>query len=1351
VAEAPYDDIGWTGTTNLYVSDNAYQSITSSAFDTGVISNRARVNQFGFAIPSVGMTILGVKVEIEHKCTAGSAVYELLQLSTGGSRVGTNKGGALALPASEGFTVYGGPTDLWGATLTAAQINSTDFGVDYAVKATADNTDVYIDTVRITVYYEAEYVPPWEYTTGLWARGSAFTVTDDAGAGKIIAENNVSKCVWNYKALPAENSNRSGGAVYELYDKTNDPDCANNLVQVWDTGAGSDGWSPSRAGLGGLGTTKALVNVDTTSHSQAISENGSKGVYVSHSATGTDPVVATFVFDVKDSVAGRGWTHYRVTKVWTLTKTGSLTLSITYAWVGHAETVHNDGILSNVATSVLFHAGDGDKLAAAPTDHGNYHWAALLEHDGEVIWLVGAGGNVNGLDGRTATNTFTISRGYGGTTPVAHADDSAWTVLGEYVDDPNINFMVSRDYGYETLGWYGHDWTEAVCPGQGADGWNSINNAWVQIGAGIGNTGPEYHTDATGAWEDYGTKHVQKYRAASGDMMRALDIDAKPAAGGYCSAGLFHTGYDLWRAVGDSIDQALRQITGEVSTYRTTASYGHAMRFGSWFSSDGDVTRFIPMPYGTTWTDTYVLTLYGMSVPTAESNPLFDGTLSIKVAGVEYAALAGACQYETVAPGGFGGASFEVYPDDPFSVPAAFPELVNEAAVVVKHGAVILYEGHIVGDPTVAKLENGESLVAVECGGLLDAAKYRQDYGQTWVDTTYDNWARHRLSDKGFADTIDGKLRFDVSEGQYFTAGDIAGVFYRVNEGVVASPDDAVFALDFEYDLLLAATNWHCDIWAASYYVDTLSDADWTTGLWPQSNTTAEGTAHVTGFPPETRCIAFVNWNSSTSTAAAKRHAEITDLRVNCVSDSATYQVSLADVMVAAGMVTGLATSFDVDAIGAPLKQCVIPPPTTRADALDKLASMHEAPVDWGFWDSATLRVKKRLNSPADNVAIRALAGAGTAPAAYLLDAATPAIDYDVHKHEEGRVDYVRAIYSQARTNRVDKPNPSGDTWPADWARNTTTNTYAVADEYEFAFNATSRVPNAQTPLAASLTKAVRTGDRMELQGEFKATVSGASGGITIDWYLRVYNAAGTWLADELLYTDDWAPGGTGGYFIAFRNKSLKIATANAAYGCLYIAGSQTGTNNATYYTFRNVDWHDAYPGGMLRTVCAPSEPAADANLKVGILDLTGRGNMTVDRAFATATQALAWIDSTMETGTITVFSPTVPIYGGGTKLAAYVRATDWVECAQVAGHKPLWISSSHVDVDAGVTTLTIEPYPFDVAESDFGHAHLRRLRRWKKARRAMYRRQKAAIRRAQAKENKIKLGKGHRHRIHYT
>lgn len=731
-------------------------------------------------------------------------------------------------------------------------------------------------------------------------------------------------------------------------------------------------------------------------------------------------------------------------------------------------------------------------------------------------------------------------------------------------------------------------------------------------------------------------------------------------------------------------------------------------------------------------------------------NPLLDGTLSIKVAGVEYVAVASALQYETVAPGGFGPASFEIYPDDPFSVPADFPELVNEAAVVVKHGAVTLYEGHIVGDPTIAKLENGESVITVECGGLLDAAKYRQDYGQTWVDTTYDNWARHRLSDKGFADTIDGKLRFDVSEGQYFTAGDIAGVFYRVNEGVVASPDDAVFALDFEYDLVLAATNWHCDIWAAPYYVDTLSDADWTTGLWPQSNTTAEGTAHVTGFPPETRCIAFVNWNSSTSTTTAKRHAELTDIRVFCTDTSSTAP-TVDTAMVDCGVVTGLATASSTETIGLPLKQCVVPPSTTHADGLDKLASMYEKPVDWGFWDSATLRVKKRLNSPADNVAIRALAGAGTAPAAYLLDAATPAIDYDVHKHEEGRVDYVRAIYSQARTNRVDKPNPSGDTWPADWARNTTTNTYAVADEYEFAFNATSRVPNAQTPLAASLTKAVRTGDRIDLQFEAKASVGGASGGITVDWYLRVYNAAGTYLADELISTASWSPGGTGGYYVAFRGMSLKIATANAAYGCLYIAGSQTGTNNATYYTFRNVDWHDAYPGGMLRTVCAPSEPAAGANLKVGILDLTGRGNMTVDRAFATATQALAWIDSTLETGTITIFSPTVPIYGGGSKLAAYVRASEWVECSQVAGHAPLWLSSSHVDVDEGVTTLTIEPYPFDVEESDLGHAHLRRLRRWKKARRAMYRRQKAAIRRAQAKENKIKLGPGHKRRIHYT
>jgi len=688
-----------------------------------------------------------------------------------------------------------------------------------------------------------------------------------------------------------------------------------------------------------------------------------------------------------------------------------------------------------------------------------------------------------------------------------------------------------------------------------------------------------------------------------------------------------------------------------------------------------------------------------------------------------------------------------VWTGDPFDVPATYPELANEAAVVAKHGTVTLYEGYIVGDPTIAKLDNGESLITVECGGLLDKAKYRQDYGTTKVDTTYDNWQRHRVSDKGFSDTIDGKLRFDVNDGQKFTAGDIAGIFYRVNQGIVASPDDQVLALDFEYDLLLGTAAWHCDIWAAPYYVDTLDSADWTTGLWAKANTTAEGTAHVTLPAGTWRCIAFVSWVSAGGDSAAKHHAELTNLRVNCF-DAAGDTPTVDEAIVTCGVVTGLATASDTETIGNPLKQCVIPPSTTHADGLDKLASMYEAPVDWGFWDSATLRIKKRLNSPADDVAIRALAGAGTAPAAYLLDATTPAIDYDVSKYEEGKFDYVRAIFTNSRTNRVATPSPSGSTWPSDWFRNDATNIVARSSRFKFLVAPASGALAAYTPYVGGF--AVLTPDTVSISCRIDLTATVPAGTtLRVSASVVCFDEGYIQGPEVILATKDIVGAVTSQDSILQGSAAIPAGTTSILYGVEAYTHAGTGTSTLL---FSPVDFHDQFPGGHLRTVCAPSEPPADADVKVGILDLTDRGDLTVDRAFAVATQALAWIDSTLETGTIVVFSPTVPLAldDGSVKNSAYIRASDWVECSQVDGHAPLWISSSHVDVDGGVTTLTIEPYPFDVAESDFGHAHMARLRRWKKARRGMHRKQKAALRKAQGKENRTKLGPGHKRRIHY-
>ena len=50
------------------------------------------------------------------------------------------------------------------------------------------------------------------------------------------------------------------------------------------------------------------------------------------------------------------------------------------------------------------------------------------------------------------------------------------------------------------------------------------------------------------------------------------------------------------------------QITGEISSYNTTAAYGHTARFGSWYSSDGSNARFVPL-VGTTWDDHFLISI----------------------------------------------------------------------------------------------------------------------------------------------------------------------------------------------------------------------------------------------------------------------------------------------------------------------------------------------------------------------------------------------------------------------------------------------------------------------------------------------------------------------------------------------------------------------------------------------------------------------------------------------------------------------------------------------------------------------------------------------------------------------
>jgi len=150
---APENANDWLNTTNLSADDGSEAQITAATYDAGDISFRLFTRGFGFSVP-VGATIDGVVVEIERRCFAGAAADNRVQLTDDtGALIGSNKATATAWPGTAGIATYGSSSDVWGATLTPTIVNDAQFGVVVSVAASANNTDIGIDFIRVTVHY----------------------------------------------------------------------------------------------------------------------------------------------------------------------------------------------------------------------------------------------------------------------------------------------------------------------------------------------------------------------------------------------------------------------------------------------------------------------------------------------------------------------------------------------------------------------------------------------------------------------------------------------------------------------------------------------------------------------------------------------------------------------------------------------------------------------------------------------------------------------------------------------------------------------------------------------------------------------------------------------------------------------------------------------------------------------------------------------------------------------------------------------------------------------------------------------------------------------------------------------
>ncbi len=175
---------GWTNPLNLFASDNLYNTAT---MNTSVQSpGPVRVKGFNFNIPE-GSTINGIEVTMErkHVKSGGAGFYdEMACLIINNADVYASNRAVLYTYWStvESIKTFGGPTDLWGQTLTPADINSPNFGFYFGGRKITYTVTAYIDYIGMTVYYTPPAVPDTEAPVIAAQSDMIIEATDALGA-----------------------------------------------------------------------------------------------------------------------------------------------------------------------------------------------------------------------------------------------------------------------------------------------------------------------------------------------------------------------------------------------------------------------------------------------------------------------------------------------------------------------------------------------------------------------------------------------------------------------------------------------------------------------------------------------------------------------------------------------------------------------------------------------------------------------------------------------------------------------------------------------------------------------------------------------------------------------------------------------------------------------------------------------------------------------------------------------------------------------------------------------------------------------------------------------------------------
>jgi len=219
---SPTSASGWTTSTNVYTLNTQYATFTGTA-GTYLVTGG-----YGFAIPA-GSTINGVQATVVGRSSGTNATNRTIRINlttNGTAAVGTNK--TQALNTTDASFNLGTTSDLWGASLTTANVNTATFGVLIRDNDGTSSGTFSIDHVTLAITYTlpVDITAPAITTftaptasSSLTISGIALAATDAVGVtGYLINENSAppAAAAVNLASAPTSYAAASSG-VKTLY------------------------------------------------------------------------------------------------------------------------------------------------------------------------------------------------------------------------------------------------------------------------------------------------------------------------------------------------------------------------------------------------------------------------------------------------------------------------------------------------------------------------------------------------------------------------------------------------------------------------------------------------------------------------------------------------------------------------------------------------------------------------------------------------------------------------------------------------------------------------------------------------------------------------------------------------------------------------------------------------------------------------------------------------------------------------------------------------------------------------------------------------------------------------------